>query len=59
MRECDNCPTNHSEMSDIHRRLDSGARKMRNLHRDIKINRFFDKLILLVAIISLLINLFK
>ena len=60
-RICDKqiiCPTSDNEMNAIRERLDTGGKKMDEIHRGIRKNRKFDIAILTVAIISFFVNLY-
>ena len=53
------CPTRLAEMKDIRNRLDNGGEKMTRLYKEIKKNRMYDKIILLVGLTSLIITFLK
>ena len=60
-RVCDKqviCPTSDNEMNAIRDRLDSGGKKMDEIHAGIRKNRKFDIAILAVAVVSFFVNLF-
>ena len=60
-RICDKqviCPTSDNEMNVIRERLDSGGKKMDEIHAGIRKNRKYDIAILVVAIVSFFVNLY-